>query len=330
MLCALVALLSSAAMVERGALGLKYPASWPEPSYIGAAPTPAGVELGRRLFYDPVLSRDSIVSCSSCHLSYTAFAHVDHALSHGIRDSIGTRNAPALMNLAWNKAFMWDGAVNHLDVQALSPINHPAEMGEETTHVVEKLQRIPAYRARFKEVFGDSVITGQRLLKALAQFQLTLISCGSKYDRVKEGSETFTEQEAKGYALFRSNCNACHREPLFTTGEFANNGLPLDSALKDIGRMGVTKAPEDSLRFKIPTLRNIEFSFPYMHDGRSKDLRAVLEHYDHGIVTSRTLAPELAEGILLTPNERTDLIAFLLTLSDREFCFNPDHAFPRQ
>ena len=255
---------------------------------------------------------------------------MDHALSHGIRDSIGTRNAPALMNLAWNKAFMWDGAVNHLDVQALSPINHPAEMGEETTHVVEKLQRIPAYRARFKEVFGDSVITGQRLLKALAQFQLTLISCGSKYDRVKEGSETFTEQEAKGYALFRSNCNACHREPLFTTGEFANNGLPLDGALNDIGRMGVTKAPEDSLRFKIPTLRNIEFSFPYMHDGRSKDLRAVLEHYDHGIVTSRTLAPELAEGILLTPNERTDLIAFLLTLSDREFCFNPDHAFPRQ
>ncbi|MBP6313199.1 MAG: c-type cytochrome [Flavobacteriales bacterium] len=323
----------SAAMVQTGhPVKLNYPESWPASSYNFAANplTVEGIALGRTLFYDPILSADSIVSCSSCHLSFTAFTHVDHAVSHGVGDSIGTRNSLALMNLAWNKSFMWDGAVNHLDMQALAPINHPDEMGENTENIVAKLQRTVTYPTLFAQVFGDTTITGERILKALSQFELTLISANSKYDRVMRKAEAFTEQEANGYALFKTNCGACHQEPLFTTGEFANNGMPIDTAYNDLGRMLITDDPLDSLKFKIPTLRNIEFSFPYTHDGRFKSLRNVLDHYAEGVEQSATVAPELQNGIALSKNERTDIVAFLLTLSDREFCFNPDHAYPRE
>ena len=312
---------------------LNVPKNWPPIAYdLSRNPlTQEGIALGRKLFYDPILSRDSIISCSSCHLNYTAFTHVDHALSHGIHDSIGTRNSATLVGLAWGTHFMWDGAVNNLDMQALAPMNHPAEMGEETAHVVAKLQRLREYRQLFQIAFGDSVVTGEHLLKALSQFEITLISSGSKYDRVTQKStdETFTEQETNGYRLFKQHCNVCHQEPLFTTGAFANNGLPPDSLLRDGGRIRITHDPSDSLKFKIPALRNIEFSFPYMHDGRFKTLRAVLDHYDHGISASATLAPELRDGLHLTSNERTDVVAFLLTLSDRDFLFDPAHAFPR-
>ena len=306
---------------------------WPIPvyDYSKNPTTKAGIALGRKLFYDQRMSKDGSVSCGSCHLSFTAFTHVDHALSHGIGDSIGTRNAPALMNLAWQQTFMWDGAINHLDVQALAPMHDPREMGEDIKHVVEKLQDTPTYPKLFYRAFGDSTLTGEHLLKSLAQFQLTLISANSKYDKVmrKEDGIEFTEQESHGYELFKSNCASCHREPLFTTGEFANNGLPVDTTLNDVGRMGVTQNSQDSLKFKIPTLRNVEFSYPYMHDGRFKKLAHVINHYTHGIVNNPTRAPELEHPIVLDAKERVDLLSFLLTLTDREFLFNPDHAFPR-
>ncbi len=315
-------------------VSLRIPQGWPKPTYaLSANPlSQEGIALGRKLFNDPILSADSVISCSNCHLSYTAFTHVDHALSHGIHDSIGTRNSPALMNLAWNKAFMWDGAVNHLDMQALAPINHPGELGEATAHVVSKLQRSRSYPAMFGKAFGDSLITGEHLLKALAQFELTLISANSRYDRVArhEGGEVFTAQEANGHRIFKAHCAACHREPLFTTGEFAYNGLALDTVLRDQGRMRITHDVKDFLKFKIPTLRNIEFTFPYMHDGRFKHLRDVIAHYTDGIVHGPTLAPELRAPITLSKDERTDLLAFLLTLSDREFLFNPNNAYPRE
>ncbi len=309
---------------------LSIPREWPPMAYdLKANPlTQEGIALGRRLFHDPLLSADSTISCSSCHLSYTAFSHVDHSLSHGLHDSIGTRNAPALMNLGWNRSFMWDGAVNHLEVQPLAPINHPAERGESTAHVVAKLQRSAHYRALFREAFADTLITGERMLKALAQFQVSLISAGSKYDHVKAGDEDFTAQEATGYRIFQAHCAACHKEPLFTTGDFANNGLTMDSVLRDAGRMRITGDPKDSLRFKIPTLRNIEFSYPYMHDGRFRKLREVITHYTDGIAHSITLAPELRRPIVLTSADRTDLVAFLLTLSDRDFLLDPEHAAP--
>lgn len=309
------------------------PDGWPEPHYdFKKNPlSEEGIQLGRKLFYDPILSRNNTVSCASCHLSYTAFTHVDHDLSHGIEDRIGTRNSLAIMNVAWSNTFMWDGAVNHIDVQALAPITHPKEMDEKLGTVIEKLKANDDYLELFKSTFGTPEITGERLLKALAQFQLTLVSANSKYDKVmrNEPGVAFTEQEQNGYKLFKAHCSSCHQEPLFTNNGFANNGLPVDTTLNDAGRMKITLNAKDSLKFKVPTLRNIEFSFPYMHDGRFKKLPQVLNHYAKGMEKSKTLAPELVNGIELTSREKVDLLAFLLTLTDKEFLFNPDHAFPR-
>lgn len=175
------------------------PPGWPAPRYDQSRNplTKAGVALGRRLFYETLLSRDSTVSCSNCHLSYTAFTHVDHALSHGIQDRIGRRNAPALMNLAWSESFMWDGAVNHLDMQALAPISDHAEMDFDIAGVVERLGNLADYSRMFQDAFGSNDITGERLLKAVAQFELTLVSANSRYDRVMAGKDTFTVQEKK-------------------------------------------------------------------------------------------------------------------------------------
>ena len=307
------------------------PENWPKPVYdFNKNPLDSKViELGRSLFYDPILSIDNSISCSSCHLSFTAFTHVDHALSHGIGDSIGTRNSPVLINLAWNKHFMWDGAINHIEVQALAPITHPAEMGEDLNNVIKKLKDSKKYPTRFFNAFGDSTISSKQLLMALAQFQLTLVSANSKYDKVKRKEEDFTKQEKAGYKLFRKHCASCHTEPLLTSGEFENNGLPIDKALNDIGRGKITQIASDNYTFKVPTLRNIEFSFPYMHDGRFKSLSEVLNHYSSGIRHTPNLSPKLENGIELTSNQKVDVIAFLLTLTDKEFLFNRAYQFPR-
>lgn len=289
----------------------------------------AKITLGRVLFYDDILSRDGTISCASCHSPFNAFTHVDHDLSHGINDQIGTRNAPALMNLAWHGLFMWDGAINHLDMQALAPISHPKEMGESIENICNKLQSSPRYKSLFYRAFGDSLATGEQVLKALSQFQLTLLSANAKYDSVMRQEAVFTEQEARGYALFRQHCNSCHTEPLFSNYAFANNGLPVDTSLNDYGRMTMTQNAQDSLKFKTPSLRNIAFTFPYMHDGRFKKLSQVLNHYSQGVQKSPTLAPELKNGINLTSNEKVDIIAFLLTLSDKSFVFNPNFSFPK-
>lgn len=308
------------------------PENFPNPQYdFSHNPLSSStIALGRALFYDPILSRDTTISCASCHSQYSAFTHVDHALSHGIEDKIGTRNSPALMNLAWHSSFMWDGAINHLDVQALAPISHPSEMDENISHVIEKLQVSSLYPSLFYKAFGDSLITGEHTLKALAQFMLTLVSSNSKYDSVMRKQAVFTLQEENGYRIFQQHCNSCHSEPLFTNLQFANNGLAMDTSLNDIGRMKITQSPLDSLCFKVPTLRNIEFSTPYMHDGRFKRLHEVLNHYAKGIQTSKTLAPQLSKPIQLSSNEKVDLTAFLLTLTDKHFLFNPEYSYPKE
>ncbi|MFN0189270.1 MAG: cytochrome-c peroxidase [Bacteroidia bacterium] len=309
-----------------------YPPSWPKPVYnFSKNPIEKNkVNLGRVLFYDPILSENNSISCESCHSPYSAFTHIDHALSHGIYDSIGTRNSPALMNLAWKKSFMWDGAINNLDMQALAPITHPLEMGSSIKNVVTKLQASKKYRQLYFHAYGDSIPTGEKTLKAISQFLLTLVSANSKYDKVIRGDEKFSLQEKNGYALFQKNCSSCHREPLFTNDEFANNGLSENSVLNDRGRMNITLDSMDAFQFKIPTLRNIEYTFPYMHDGRFKKLSEVLNHYTTGIIQSKTLAPELKEKIKITENEKVDLISFLLTLSDKEFVFNSNHTYPKE
>jgi cytochrome c peroxidase len=255
---------------------------------------------------------------------------VDHKLSHGIGDQTGTRNAPVLINLAWSRHFMWDGSIRNLDEQAKVPICNPLEMNESISHVVNKLRQSKQYPGLFRSAFGDSAINETMILKSLSQFMLTLVSANAKYDRVMRHDEQFTEGEQKGYALFRSHCTACHTEPLFTHGGFENNGLMVDDELQDYGLMRITGKSTDSLRFKVPTLRNIEFSFPYMHDGRFKTLGQVLNNYMMGVQHGPTLSRHLQKGIYFTANQKADLIAFLLTLSDREFLFNPELGFPKK
>ena len=311
---------------------LEYPDYFPAPAYdFSRNPlSTQKTELGRALFYDPIFSKDSTISCASCHSPYNAFAHTDHDLSHGINDEIGTRNAPALFNLAWQKSFMWDGAINHLDMQALAPISHPKEMGESIANVVRKLQAKAIYPHLFYKAFQDSMITGEHVLKALSQFQLTLVSADSKYDEVRKGNAEFSEQEKNGYALFKQNCNSCHAEPLFSNYGFANNGLSVDTTLNDFGKAAITHQTTDSLLFKIPSLRNLSFTAPYMHDGRFRKLNQVLNHYISGIQLHQTLSDPLKNPIKLTSNEKTDLLAFLLTLNDKTFVFNPKHQFPKE
>lgn len=306
------------------------PAGWPKPVYnFRRNPmTPERIALGRALFYEPLLSADNTISCSSCHLQNTAFTHIDHDLSHGIYGRIGTRNAPALMNLAWSSSFMWDGSVNHLDMQALAPISNHAEMDEQIAHVALKLRATTIYPALFYAAFSDSAITGERVLQSLSQFMLTLVSANARYDKIQRGADTFTAREAAGYKLFRQHCASCHTEPLFTNGGFENNGLPPDPSLRDIGLMQVTHRSEDSLRFKVPTLRNIALSYPYMHDGRFKTLSQVLNYYIMGVRQSPTLNPRLSKGIYLNNEEKGALIAFLLTLTDKEFLSDPRFSYP--
>jgi cytochrome c peroxidase len=307
------------------------PVNFPKPIY-NFSKNPLSenkILLGRTLFYDPILSKSNSISCESCHSPFSSFTHVDHALSHGIQDSIGTRNSPALMNLAWQKFFMWDGAINNLDMQALAPISNTAEMGSNIKEVVAKLNASTKYRKLFFHAFGDSIVTGEHTLKAISQFMLSLVSANSKYDKVMRHELTFTAQESNGYILFKKNCASCHTEPLFTNNRFENNGLPMDPFLKDIGRMKITNHPIDSLKFKVPSLRNIEFSYPYMHDGRFKKLAEVLNFYVNGIQYSKTVAPQLQQKIVLTANEKVDIINFLLTLSDKEFIFNPKFQYPK-
>lgn len=283
------------------------------------------IELGKALFYDPILSKNNTISCESCHSPYSAFTHIDHALSHGINDSIGTRNSPALFNLAWQKQFMWDGAINHLEVQALAPISHPAEMGSSIAEVVNKLNASKKYKALFYTAYKDSVATGERTLKTLAQFMLTLVSANSKYDQVLKHEAEFTKQENKGYQLFKLHCATCHAEPLLSSYGFENNALPLDSNLKDLGRMRITKRTVDSLFFKVPSLRNVEYSYPYMHDGRFKKLSEVINHYSAAVTHNKRLAERMKRSTVFSPEEKVELISFLLTATDRAFAFNLQH-----
>ena len=309
---------------------LQIPKGWPKTNYdFSKNPlTEEGFQLGRQLFYDPILSKDSTISCASCHLQATGFTHVDHELSHGIDGKIGTRNSMTMMNLAWSKSFMWDGGVNHLDVQALNPITSSVEMNETLKNVVLKLQNSEQYKSLFTAAFGDNTITGQRILKALSQFELMLVSSNSKYDKVMRKEAVFTNQEQNGYQLFKTNCASCHSEPLFTNGKFENNGIPIDTTLKDVGRQRITEKSEDYLKFKVPSLRNIQFTNPYMHDGRFKKLTEVIKHYN-SLGNDKNLPKQLQKPMHLSDNERVDLVAFLLTLTDNEFLFNKSFSYPR-
>jgi cytochrome c peroxidase len=224
---------------------------------------------------------------------------------------------------------MWDGAINHLDMQSLAPITNPDEMNESLEHVVSKLNHQSFYRLLYKNAFNDSVITGTKTLKAIAAFMASIESNSSKYDLVLNGQAEFTEQEKNGLKLFSEHCSNCHTPPLFTNYSFQNNGLLPDSTLKDVGRIRQTKQIIDSLKFKVPTLRNIEYTFPYMHDGRFKTLTEVLNHYTNTSNKNSKMNPKLKSVYSLSSVEKVDIIAFLLTLSDKQFLFDKRYTYPK-
>lgn len=298
---------------------LVVPDGWSYPNYdfTGNTLTKAGFVLGRRLFYDPKLSADNTISCASCHQQFAAFSHLDHPLSHGIYGLFGTRNAPGLYNLNWQTNFMWDGGINHIESQPLAPITNPVEMNETMGNVVSKLQGDEVYPQLFKDAYGTEVITSQLMFKALAQFMGMLVSYNSKYDKYMRGEITLTASETNGLNLFQQKCGSCHTQPLFTNLQYKNNGL--DTVFADAGRGMITQLAADTGTFKVPSLRNVALSRPYMHDGRFNTLDEVLNHYSDGVKNSTTLSPELAGGIPLTTQEKADIIAFLNTLSDYEF-----------
>jgi cytochrome c peroxidase len=311
--------------------GLFYrPEKWPKPLYnFNDNPlTPEGFSLGRALFYDPILSKDSTVSCASCHLQFTAFAHVDHPTSHGINSRVGKRNAPGLMNLAWYPAFHWDGGVLNLNGQAINPITHADEMGETLEGVLKKLNRNSDYKTKFKKVFGAEHINTSHLLKAMGQFTVSLVSANSKYDSVMRKESAFTEQEHRGYSLFLKYCNQCHTAPLFTNFEFKANGIGPNTQFNDSGRALITGKASDVYLFRVPTLRNIEYSFPYMHDGRMSKLKEVLAHYANSSNWQKPVSNNLLQKKnSMKINEQKDLLSFLKTLSDKQFLFNEAFRF---
>jgi cytochrome c peroxidase len=306
------------------------PKGWPAPAYdFSKNPlTEEGIALGKKLFYDGRLSKDGNFSCGACHQQFGAFNTFDHDLSHGFNNSLTTRNAPGLFNLAWQKEFMWDGGINHLDLQPLAPITAENEMAETIENVISKLKTDKEYRKLFRAAFGDETINTQRLGKAMSQFVLTMVSNNSKYDKVMRGEASFILPEQLGYDIFKKKCVSCHSEPMFTDYSFRNTGLRSDKALKDIGRAKITGNPDDSLKFKVPSLRNVGMTFPYGHDGRFFSLLSVFEHYRKNMVVGPHTDPLLKDKIPLSNFEIGQLTAFLYTLTDSSFLKDPRFSPP--
>lgn len=309
--------------------GFKKPVNFPESQYRfeNNKITKEGFELGRKLFYDPILSANNTISCGSCHIQTSAFTHHGHSVSHGIEDRMGIRNSPPIMNLAWQTSFMWDGGIADLDLQSIAPITNHVEMDESLSNVIAKLQADKYYPTLFKRAFATDKITTSNFLKSLSQFMLMCVSSNSKYDSVMRADigKKFTNEELKGYQLFQQKCAACHTEPLFTDNQFHNNGLTA-STINDEGRFTVTQDNADRYLFKTPSLRNLSFTAPYMHDGRFLSIDAVLNHYDAGVQNTGTLDPHLMKdgklGIAISGEEKVYLKTFLKTLDDPYFIKN--------
>ena len=318
--------------------GTTQPANFPAMVY-GLSKNPpdlATFELGRTLFYDARLSGDGTVSCGSCHQSFAAFAHAGQRFSRGVGGQHGARNAPALQNLRWRRGFMADGGVLGLELQALAPLTDPREMNMPLAKALAKLNADADYRQRFEAIYGPGKIDTPQFLRALAQFTAALTSTNSRYDKYvrHEAGGALTTPELRGQALFQARCSGCHATDLFTDESCRNNGLDRTFA-RDSGRAHITARPTDRGRFKVPSLRNVARTAPYMHDGRFATLEAVLAHYDHGVQPSATLDPLLRQpggrlGIPLTAQEQADLVAFLNTLTDNDFLADRRFAPPKE
>jgi cytochrome c peroxidase len=302
------------------ALQISVPAGFPQPlQFAKEGLTEERVQLGRRLFYDAGLSADGSISCGSCHQQIAAFGTYDHDLSHGLNGAHSNRNAPPLFNLLWRTSFGWDGRYNRIEDIIEAHLNSHMDMGSNADHLQHKLEQLNIYQPYFKAAYGSNDITKERLLNALAQFTVTMVSAATKYDSVKQGLTTFTAVEQAGYTVFQNKCSSCHKEPLFTDDRFRNIGLPLNPAINDKGRMDATGNREDSLKFRVPSLRNLFKSYPFMHDGRFVAFSQVFDHYATGVQQSFTLDGSLKNGIVLTATEQNAVIEFLRTLTDEKF-----------
>ncbi len=296
------------------------PQGWPAPAYNfeNNTLTNAGFYLGRKLFYDNRFSRDNSTSCGSCHQAFAAFAQADHDLSHGVDGLVGNRNSPPIFNMNWHTSYFWDGGVNHIESQPINPIQNPVEMDENLPNIIAKLSGDEQYKKMFKAAWGDETVTSQRIFKSMAQFMGAMVSANARYDQYKRGDAVLTPEEENGLDIYNGKCASCHTAPLFTDFSYRNNGLTV-TALNDSGRARITHAPQDMQKFKVPSLRNLKYTAPYMHDGRIKTLEKVLDHYANGIHQSATLDPQLQNGIQLNQQQRSDLLAFLNTLNDESF-----------
>ena len=300
-----------------------------------------GVALGRRLFYDPILSADSSMSCASCHLQQLAFSD-GKARSEGVVGLEGRRSAPSLANIGYaHTGLFWDGRSPSLEEQSLHPVRDAAEMAFDWHSAAQRLRHHPLYVTWFKKAFGlrrPSEIDSTEVGKALAQFQRTLISKDALFDRVLRGEAAFSTREKRGWTIFfdasplvpASECNHCHVDPLFTDLTYQNNGIqqvPSLDSFPDAGRGEISKNRFDNGKFRVPTLRNIFTTAPYMHDGRFQTLEEVLDHYTSGGHDPGNRNPNV-RPLHLSPRDRADLLAFLHTLQDTAFLQNPAFANP--
>lgn len=306
-------------------LAFTVPNNFPSPVYdFNENPiTEEGSALGRRLFHDNRLSSHLDVTCSSCHQQQAAYTTFDHDLGHGTNHQHTRRNVPVIFNMAWEHEFEWDGRTKKLSDQPMACMTAPEKMGETEATVTEKLKADTAYRRMFAEAFGDDNITGDRMAKALTQFIVMLVSADSKYDKVKAGSATFNSSEQNGYDLFKAKCASCHSEPLFTDHSYRNNGIGTTPFHVDYGRMEVTGDPADSLKFKVPSLRNVALTGYFAHDGRYIAVGQLLDHYSSQIPASPTLDPLLENGIPLTALEKFYIEEFLKALTDSALISDP-------
>lgn len=322
----------------------KYVFAEGETDYLGPIPVPGdneltneGVRLGQHLFYDPILSGDNTMSCSSCHDPKLAFTD-GLAKSPGISGIVGRRSSMSLVNAAYyTKGLFWDGRSNNLEEQALIPVEDEIELHDTWPNVIEELKSHEEYPKMFREAFGiedSEEITKELAAKALAQFQRIIVSGQSKFDKVVvAGKGAFTDEEYYGLETFfdvnpllqDGECGHCHNDPLFTTNQYFDNGLQdadSFSEYKDIGLGLVTGNEYDYGKFRAPTLRNIALTAPYMHDGRFQTLEEVIEHYDSG----GHMTPN-KDGLIyplnLTDEQKEGLIAFLHTLTDTSYLSNP-------
>jgi len=304
---------------SRDTLAIVTPANFPKPLY-NIQITDKGFALGKTLFYDPGLSVNGSVSCANCHQASAAFGNLNSAVSTGVNDCKGTRNAPPLFNMAWQRTYMWDGRLNNMTTVPVNAFTNSCEMGTTMASVAKEVQQSPVYPDLFAKAFGSRIITQEKILNALTQFTVMIVSANSKYDRVirREGSAAFTPTEQTGYLLFKEKCSSCHIEPLFTDQSYRNNGLEINST--DRGRDSLTHRKTDIGKFRVPSLRNIEITGPYMHDGRFYSLKEVLKHYAGGIKQHANLDKEFQKngrlGVPLTEEQQVQVIAFLKTLTD--------------